>query len=173
MNTDRQAKSYQVSIRQRRDDVQQLRDTLRKLRSADYDDADLISASLCRYLVVRSAGYLESVRDDLADEFVRSTSHPRVHNFVATGLRNGQGVSPKQLIGFVKKFDALWADELTKFLEQDESRLSNDLGALVAARKKIAHGSGDQVTESKAIRYADAALEIGRWLEQVFRRPAS
>lgn len=160
--------SYATARRQRRADVVRIQDAIKSIDLRDFEHADTLSSSLARYLVVRSAGYLEAVRDDLADEFVRKTSHPRVHNYVSSGLRVGQGVHPDQLREFLRRFDATWSEQFDEFLQADDGRLSSDLGALVHARKKIAHGDGETITETKAQRYADSALKIGRWLENLF-----
>jgi hypothetical protein len=74
------------------------------------------------------------------------------------------------LIEFVQSFHPEWAKELTDFLD-DDSGLRNrrsDLGALVNARKKIAHGDGDSVRINDALRWATTADEVAGWLIKRF-----
>lgn len=83
-------------------------------------------------------------------------------------LRGGQGVAPTQLLEFVGSFDSDWRNDLQQVLSADDLKLKEDLGALVAARKKIAHGDGDNVTEARALRWSDAALTIASNLRRIF-----
>jgi hypothetical protein len=132
--------------------------------------ASELGVALARYTVVRAAGYLEAVRDDVADLFVSRIAVDLVSNRIRSGLRAGQGVRPGQLIEFVQSFHPEWAVEITDFLD-DDSVLRNrrsDLGALVNARKKIAHGDGDAVTPPSALRWAATAEEVGGWIIKRF-----
>ncbi|WP_145011631.1 MULTISPECIES: hypothetical protein [Kocuria] len=65
-------------------------------------------------------------------------------------------------------FDLDWRSELEQFLSEDDSRRSDDLGALVNSRKKIAHGDGDQVTSRNALQWSQTALEVAKWLVDRF-----
>lgn len=121
-------------------------------------------AALVRYLVVRTAGYLEASRDELANAHVTQQASPRVAQRLKAGLSTGVGVRPAQLRAFLFSFDPEWAAQLDVFFAGDDSRLSNQLGALVEARKNIAHGLGDPVRESQAIRWAETANEVVEWL---------
>ncbi|MGE2731414.1 hypothetical protein ACQI4F_18200 [Mycolicibacterium vaccae] len=82
-------------------------------------------------------------------------------------LRNGLGATPEQLLTFVGSFDSQWRESLETTLNADDQRLRSQLGAMVAARKKIAHGDGEQVTAGRALAWADAAQEIGRKLSSL------
>lgn len=117
-----------------------------------------------RYLVVRSAGLVESVRDDAASLYSQRIGPPRLHRRISTGLGGGLGAHPKQLLDFVASFDTDWRDQLQQLLDEDDARRSNDLGALVNARKKIAHGDGDQVTTRKALQWSQTATELANWV---------
>jgi hypothetical protein len=119
---------------------------------------------LNRYLVVRSAGLVESVRDDVAGQHAQITSSARTHRRILSGLGKGEGVSPEQLTQFLGSFDTDWAVDLREWLREDESERSNRLGALVAARRQIAHGSGASVRRDQALIWADVALETASWL---------
>lgn len=123
---------------------------------------------LNRYLVVRSAGLVEAVRDDVADQYCKAVSSPRAHRRVTQGLRGGTGVRPKQLIDFVKTFDIDWSSDLESWLEDEEHDRKNRLGALVASRKKIAHGDGASTSASQALQWADTALETANWFISKF-----
>lgn len=154
-----------ASIRQRQTDHQALEQVVRQLPQAT---PDLVERSLVRYLVVRSAGLLESVRDDAASLYCQRVGPARLHRRVANGLGGGLGVHPKQLLDFIGSFDSSWREGLQLVLDEDDGRRSNDLGALVNARKKIAHGDGDQVTTRKALQWSETASELAKWLVNCF-----
>lgn len=136
--------------------------------SADPSVSDELNRALARYLVVRSAGLLEAVRDDSASLHAKQIGPPRLFNRISGGLRAGQGVRPEQLIAFFKSFDPVWASALTEFLNYNDSKRSNDLGALVSARIKIAHGDGEQVTLRKALSWSDTAIEVSEKIVEIF-----
>jgi hypothetical protein len=117
-----------------------------------------------RYLVIRSAGLVESVRDDAASLYCQRIGPTRLHRRISSGLNVGLGVTPKQLLDFVASFDTDWRDELQQLLDQEDALRSNHLGALVATRKKIAHGDGDQVTARKALQWSQTAAELANWI---------
>lgn len=152
-----------VSVRQRLIEHRELIVTVRKHR----DDPD-VDQALSRYLVVRSAGLVESVRDDVADFYVKRVAHVRAHRRIVSGLRRGQGIAPNQLVTFVRSFDAAWAEDLDTLLQSDDSRIRDGLGALVAARRKIAHGDGESVSTSKALQWGGIANEVCQWLIKRF-----
>ena len=154
-----------ATIKQRALDLKEVQACLRDF---DHDFPDVVSQALARYLTVRSAGYLEAVRDDLADLYAFVTGHYRLHRRVVHHLRSGLGVSPEQLLSFVGSFEKDWRTSLEAVLDDDDQTLRNQLGALVAARRKIAHGDGDQVTTGKALAWADCALELGSELSKLF-----
>lgn len=155
-----------ATVRSRKQDLHELTTTLQGL---DPKSGALIVA-FSRYTIVRAAGYVEAVRDDVADLFVSRVAIDLVTNRIRSGLRGGQGVRPAQLIDFVQSFHPEWATELTDFLDDDSGSRNkrSDLGALVSARKKIAHGDGDSVRPSDALRYASTAEEVGGWLVKRF-----
>jgi hypothetical protein len=157
-----------AGLRQRRLDLE---DTAAALAACP-DTPEQLESCTARYLVVRSAGYLEAVRDDVADQYVALKASDEVARRVRSGLRTGQGVAPGQLLDFVKSFHPSWHAELESFLGEDDGRLKTELGALVAARKKVAHGSGENVTAGRALRWAEAAERLGAWLVRRFD-PAS
>lgn len=154
-----------ATIRQRLNDLKEVRDVLREL---DGNRADAMERALARYLTVRAVGYIEAVRDDLADLYAVEAGNPRLHRRVAHHLRTGLGVAPEQLLTFVGSFDASWRRELEQFLDEDDQLLKDQLGAMVAARKKIAHGDGDQVTTGRALTWTDAAIKIVARLNTLF-----
>jgi hypothetical protein len=126
------------------------------------------ASHLVRYLAVRSAGLIEAVRDDVADQHCRAMSPPRTHRRVTSGLRTGLGARPEQLISFVQSFDVEWAQQLREWLEANEGERKNRIAALVGARKKIAHGDGASVQARQALDWSEAALEVADWLVAVF-----
>lgn len=160
-----QPKPQRATIRQRKIELKEVQRCLREL---SLDAPDVVEQSLARYLTVRAAGYIEAVRDDLADLYASSTGHPRLGRRIVHHLRRGESVSPRQLLTFVGSFDSTWQRDLQEVLDAEDQLLSSQLGALVAARKKVAHGDGDQVTTSKALAWTDVALQIGNELTKLF-----
>lgn len=154
-----------ASLRQR---LLDLRDTRNAVRTLDPSTPDIVHRALARYLVVRSTGYLEAVRDDVADHFTSRKGSEEVVRRIRLHLRNGQGVAPTQLLEFARSFHPNWHEELNGLLSADDDRLKDLLGAMVSARKKIAHGDGETVTTARALAWADAAEAIGKWLTKRF-----
>ena len=154
-----------VSVVQRKID---LKDTISVLKNLPTDASDALTTALSRYLVIRSAGYIEAVRDDVADLYSGTKSSEEITRRIRHSLRKGQGVTPIQLLDFVKSYSANWYNELDQLLCDEDNELKDSLGALVSARKKVAHGDGEQVTASKALKWSTTALTIASWLVQRF-----
>lgn len=152
-----------VSVKQRLVEHGELVKLVR--RCADSDD---VSGPLARYLVVRSAGLVEAVRDDVTDVHCSVVGNKRLHRRIASGLRTGQGARPSQLLEFVGTMDIEWRGELDQFFKMDDAKVSNNLGALIEARKKVAHGDGEQITTGKALRWAETSRDVAQWLIQRF-----
>lgn len=143
------------------------KDLLSLVRNYSEGDGN-VEGALLRYLVVRSAGYIEAARDDLAIGHVRAVAPQRIQKRIAVHLNNGQGASSGQIRDFMETFDADWKTELAGVLDADDARLKDQLGALIGARKKIAHGRGETVNVTSAIRWAECADEIVRWMIKRF-----
>lgn len=146
-------------VTQRMLDLKSLADLVRAMR--DDDDA---APHLARYLVVRSAGMIEAIRDDVADSYSKQVAHVRVHSRVVDALRKGQGVRPSQLVEFVTTFDANWGQELQDWLDGPGADQGVALASLVGARRKLAHGNAASLGMSSALKWADAAREVSNWL---------
>lgn len=144
-----------------------LKDTIGELANVKRGSG-FIEACLARYLVVRAAGYVEATRDSAIDYFVSKNSHVAVANRVRQELKKGTGAQPDYLFKQLLAFDRTWADALKAFLATGDPKLSNELGALVAARKLIAHGEGERVDRDAALRWGTAALHVGGWFIDVF-----
>ncbi|TYC95786.1 hypothetical protein FQ377_14640 [Arthrobacter echini] len=157
--------TYRASLRHRLLDLRETQDCLRTL---DISTSDVVSRALARYLTVRAVGYVEAVRDDLADLFAAETGNPRLHRRVAHHLRTGLGATPEQLLTFVGSFDPSWRNSLEELLDKNDQELRSHLGAMVAARKKISHGDGEQVTTGRALTWADSAQVIGKHMSSLF-----
>lgn len=163
------ATPHRATIRQRQLDLKEVQACLRNL---DADAPDAVSRAMARYLTIRSVGYVEAVRDDLADLYASVTGHHRLHRRIVHHLRGGLGATPEQLLTFVGTFDKDWRIAFESVLDADDQALRSQLGAMVAARKKIAHGDGEQVTTGKALAWSDAALTLGKELGKLFDSPA-
>lgn len=154
-----------ASLRQRKLDLRETRDALKNL---DPNSPDVVQRAMARYLVVRAAGFVEAVRDDVADVFSTVKASGEVARRIRVHLRGGQGVSPEQLLIFVNSFHPSWHGELDSLLSEEDNLLRGRVGAMVAARKKIAHGDGENVTTARALAWTEAAEEVGRWLVRRF-----
>lgn len=152
-----------VSVTQR---LQEHRQLVKEAKT--FQGSDTLESALARYLVIRAAGLVEAVRDDVADMHSRQVSAPRAHRRITSGLRKGTGAKPGQLIDFVKTFDPVWSDELSDFLSESDEVRKNNLSVLVAARIKVAHGDGENVTMAKALKWATTAEEVALWLSKRF-----
>lgn len=161
---------HRATIRQRELDLKEVQACLRDL---DLYAPDAVSRALARYLTLRSVGYIEAVRDDLADLYASVVGHHRLHRRVVHHLRGGLGAAPEQLLTFVGSFDRDWRVAFEAVLDAEDQTLRNHLGAMVAARKKIAHGDGDQVTAGRALAWSDVALALGKELSKLFDDPAN
>ena len=147
-----------VGVTQR---ILELKELQSLVRSSGLDES---ASHLSRCLAVRSAGPIEAVRDDVADQYSRTIGPTRLHRRITGGLRNGLGARPNQLVDFVKSFDQQWSDELEEWFAEDDGGRSNQLGALIVARTKIAHGDGAGVSTSQALSWSDCALDVSSWL---------
>jgi hypothetical protein len=67
-------------------------------------------------------------------------------------------------VDFVRSFDPAWGGELLAWLNADDALRSDRLGALVKARKKIAHGDGERVSTGTALQWAECAADVASWL---------
>lgn len=159
------APPQRATIKQRELDLKEIQKCLREL---DQDAPDAVRRALARYLTVRSVGYVEAVRDDLADLYAYVTGHVRLHKWITKQLRKGLAVEPTKLLNFVGSFDNDWRIALEAVLDADDNILRYQLGAMVAARNKIAHGDGEQVTSGRALAWSDTALKIGKELGKLF-----
>lgn len=91
-----------------------------------------------------------------------------MHRRITHHLRTGLGAAPEQLLTFVGSCDPAWRVFVETDLDANDQVLRGQLGAMVAARKKIAHGDGEQATASRALAWAGAAQEIGKCLVTLF-----
>lgn len=156
---------HSASARQRE---LELKSTCDALRTLPKDSPDAIEQALSRYVVVRSVGYVESVRDDAADRYASTVGHQRLRRRIGLHLHTGQGASPGQLLTFLGSFEPQWRDSLDEFLSKDDGKIKSDLGAMVAARKRIAHGDGENVTPGRALAWSDTARAVASFLDGLF-----
>lgn len=148
------------------------RDLINSVRGLDPNTDPGITEAISKYLVVRSAGYVEATRDSVAEEYVRTVSHVRVMRRVKSSLWRGVGVSPAQLEEFIDSFDQDWKLEFSEFLVKDDEARGDSLRALVDARKQIAHGGSTGVRRDTALKWADVSMDVGDWLIKRFNPTA-
>lgn len=153
-----------IEMRDRLSDLQTTATELKALKRG----SGLVELCVARYLVVRSAGYLETIRDDSAEHFVQATSHPFAVSKINGHLRRGLSAAPSDLATFVNSFNPIWATSLRTKMSEDENRLSEAIGSLVRTRKLIAHGQSDTVDRDRALLWSEAAEEVGSWFITTF-----
>lgn len=154
-----------ASARQRAIELKGTCDALRGLPSGL---SDSVEEALCRYVVIRSVGFIEAVRDDAASRYAEAVGHQRLKRRIAIHLYKGTGATPSQLLDFAGSFDPLWRERLDEFFNENDARVKSNLGAMVAARKKIAHGDGENVTVGRALGWSDTAFRVANFLDALF-----
>ncbi|NMM23998.1 MAG: hypothetical protein HHJ11_10945 [Phycicoccus sp.] len=133
---------------------------------------DDLSLHLARYLVVRSAGFVEWIRDSNAREYVGAHSRPEVATRAGHDLFKGQGVTSDQLKTFMGTFSSAWTAEIGECLAanfEKQGSLASEIGTLVKSRKSIAHGDGDVVSPSRALELCRASVAIATWIAEHFQ----
>nr|WP_282706025.1 HEPN domain-containing protein [Paraoerskovia marina] len=123
-----------------------------------------VAAELARFLVVRSAGYIENTFETCIKHFAEAKSHPAIARHVVNGLFRGRNPAPEVLVERTRNFDEGWAVQLEHLLGDDDSRIGRELAYMVDRRNRIAHGRSETVNRRKALDLADIAVELGDWM---------
>lgn len=122
-----------------------------------------VTSWLCRFLVVRSCGYLEQVVLTVLQAYVDAKSGGYVRSFAQSSLRHIRNPSPTELSKLIARFDRTLCDEFEVFLEAQDQRLKRQLEFLVDRRNRIAHGESEGVNRDTAVRLKQAAEEVADW----------
>ncbi len=69
----------------------------------------------------------------------------------------------------MRRFDDVWADELSDLLNENDEYLKREFEFLVDRRNRIAHGLSEGITIRKAIVLYDAVQEISEWFVAQFK----
>lgn len=131
----------------------------------EYDlDRNLeVHQALCRFLVVRSCGYLENSTVEICRAYVRARSGGPVRSFAHSWLERSGNPNPEYLKTLVGRFDAAMSEEFEQFIEGSDGRLKREVGFLVDRRNKIAHGMSEGINRTKAVQLKDVACEVADW----------
>ncbi|MGA4668812.1 HEPN domain-containing protein [Propionibacteriaceae bacterium Y1923] len=127
-----------------------------------------VQGELARFLVIRSAGYIENTFETCIQHFTAAHSHPFVASHVRAGLFRGRNPSPDVLIERTRSLNDNWAADLEEYLNEDDSRVRRELQYLVDRRNRIAHGQSESVNRRKALDLADLALALGDRFTDLF-----
>lgn len=122
---------------------------------------------LGRLAVIRLSGYIETCVEHMVNGYLEENSSHRILNFGQSQASRLQNLNPSKLETLVGNFDPAWRQELTKFLSEEERR--QDLGNLIDARHKIAHGKSSSVVGPTLLdRYHRLAEELVSLLSAMF-----
>lgn len=117
-----------------------------------------------KYLCILTAGFLEnSLRLSFA-AYVRKQAAPRVADFVDSRLARIQNPKAQNVMDLSRAFDAAWAKELEKFLDDDNRRDAID--SIMNNRHQIAHGRHSSITVARVDQYLRRIADVVTFLER-------
>jgi hypothetical protein len=141
----------------------QLESVVELVHEPPRDQQDEVTGALSRFLVVRTAGYLEAVVDECCKSLITSKSAPTVASFAGSWFGTGRNPSPTKLLELVRKFSNEWEVDLRGILDADDEYLRRELELLVAKRNKIAHGLSEGVGARKALDFVPCVVKVAEW----------
>src|SRR5262249_47312763 len=126
---------------------QALDDVCKLVKNPEFDlDRNLeVHQSLCRFLVVRSCGYLETSTIEICRAYVYAKSGGPVRSFAHSWLERSGNPNPGYLMQLIGRFDSSMANEFEHFILDDDSRIKRDIDFLVSRRNRIAHGESEGI----------------------------
>jgi HEPN superfamily RiboL-PSP-like protein len=149
-----------LQLRQALDDVSRL------VAHPEYDlDRNLEAhQALCRFLVIRSCGYLETSTIEICRAYVQAKSGGPVQSFANSRLvRSGANPSIAYLVKFIGRFILSLANEFEQFAAEDDGRIQRDVDFLVSRRNRIAHGESEGINRTRAIQLKEVSCEVADW----------
>lgn len=144
---------------------QGLDDVCKLVTHPEYDlDQNLeVHQSLCRFLVVRSCGYLETSTVEICRAYVYAKSGGPVRSFAHSWLERSGNPNPKYLAQLIGRFDSTMANEFEQFIAYDDGRIKRDIDFLVSRRNRIAHGESEGINRTRAIQLKKISCEVADW----------
>jgi hypothetical protein len=127
---------------------------------------------LGRFLVIRSAGYIEFAVSAIAREHVRRKSGGSVEAFALSWLDKSRNPSRKNLAEFLARFGQEIRIAFDTFMDDDDERLDRELAFMIDRRNRLAHGENESVNVAKAILLKDVAVEIVDWIAEALNPDA-
>jgi hypothetical protein len=146
--------------------LQSLVDVVESMTGEELREArDLLS----RLLVVRACGYLEQSVVEVARAYVDHRAGGPVRSFSRSWMERSRNPTPEALEEFVGRFDAVYAEELTTLLDDQDQRLRRELHFMVDRRNRIAHGLNEGLGHRRSLALVTVSTEIADWFILRFR----
>lgn len=144
---------------------QALDDVCKLVTHPEYDLDKNLEAhqALCRFLVVRSCGYLETSTVEICRAYVQAKSGGPVRSFAHSWLERSGNPSITYLGKFIGRFDPALANEFKQFIADDDGRIERDIDFLVSRRNRIAHGESEGINQTRAIELKETSCEVADW----------
>lgn len=142
-----------------------LDDVCRLVKHPEYDLDKNLEAhqALCRFLVVRSCGYLETSTVEICRAYVYAKSGGPVRSFAHSWLERSGNPKPEYLIQFIGRFDMAMANEFERFIADDDGRIKRDIDFLVSRRNRIAHGESEGINQTRALQLKEVSCDVADW----------
>lgn len=144
---------------------QALDDVCKLVEHPEYDlDKNLeVHQALCRFLVVRSCGYLETATVEICRAYVEAKSGGPVRTFAHSWLERSGNPGTGYLKKLIGRFDSALANEFKEFIADDDGRIRRETDFLVDRRNKIAHGQSEGINQTRAIQLKEISCEVADW----------
>lgn len=150
-------------------ETQRLRRQLDALvkRCEELPESAEIRADAYRYAYIQLAGFLEQALLSAGRSLVRKRAVAQARQHALTHLdRFRRNPTDTEVIGYVARFDELWADELAAWLSVDNR--GDQVNALVGIRNGLAHGSSFGGGPRSFADYYVIVIELVEWIVDRF-----
>lgn len=144
---------------------QALDEVCKLVKYPEYDlDKNLeVHQALCRFLVVRSCGYLETSTVEICRAYVQAKSGGPVRSFAHSWLERSGNPRTEYLGKLIGRFDPTMAKEFKQFIMDEDGRIRREIDFLVDRRNKIAHGQSEGINQTRAIQLKEISCEVADW----------
>lgn len=138
-------------------------------RAHRLDEADELVGDVSRYICVRVSGYLEQALAHCARSVCARGTWGAAQHFAFSWLHRTPNPRADEIVKFVQRFDARWADELSLVLGTNE--YAQSINALLGIRNDVAHGKSQGVSLGRAYEYFTVVDDIVSFLLRKFEPP--
>lgn len=152
-------------------EVRSQADKLLMLINGSISDTSLsieLQGHLGKYVCVLASGFLENALADIFSEYVRTRAQPHVARFASNSLRKIQNPKASKFIDVVKGFNEEWADDLNRYLEEDNEKRKNAIDSIMSNRHLIAHGQSSSITLGRVKGFLSSSIEVIEFIETKF-----